>query len=227
MVVSEGTATVAEHASATSLSERSYQELRARIVDGRLPPGTVVTERRLADLIDISRTPLRAAIARLEGEGLVERRADRRVAIRRFSTEDLLQILVVRRALEAEAAALAAGLLDASVHARLVAEATAIARDPAPGFETFWEHDDRFHAVVAEAAEQPLLATTIHELRAKARMCHVPRMPPSFRAQAEEHLRVLDALHRPDAARARAAMQAHLDAVRRRLLAWLAGERPA
>ena len=208
---------------APSVSERTYQELRARIMDGRLAPGTVLSERRLAELINISRTPLRAAIGRLEGEGLVERLANRSVAIRRFSLEDLFEILVVRRPLEAEAAAFAAGRLDEGVLDRLEEEAADFARNPGPDFECFWDHDDRFHAAVAAACGHPMLATLINDLRGKARMCHVARMPPTFRAQGEEHLRVLASLRGGHADRARVAMQAHLDAVRRRLAGWLGG----
>lgn len=209
----------------SSVSERTYQDLRARIMDGRLAPGTVLSERRLAELIDISRTPLRAALGRLEGEGLVERLANRSVAIRRFSVEDLLEILVVRRALEAEAAAFAAGRVEAPVLARLEAEAAGFARDAEPDFERFWDHDDRFHVAVGGASGHPMLAELIADLRGKARMCHVSRMPRTFRAQGEEHLRVLAALRAGEPERARVTMQAHLDAVRRRLVAWLGGDR--
>lgn len=209
----------------SSVSERTYQDLRARIMDGRLAPGTVLSERRLAELIDISRTPLRAALGRLEGEGLVERLANRSVAIRRFSVEDLLEILVVRRPLEAEAAALAAGRVELAVVERLEAEAAGFARDPEPDFERFWDHDDRFHVAVAGGSGHPMLAKLIGDLRDKARMCHIARMPLTFRAQGEEHLRVLAALRTGEPERARVAMQAHLDAVRRRLVAWLGGDR--
>jgi DNA-binding GntR family transcriptional regulator len=212
-------------AAPSSVSERTYQDLRARIMDGRLAPGTILSERRLAELIDISRTPLRAALGRLEGEGLVERMANRSVAIRRFSAEDLLEILVVRRPLEAEAAAFAAGRVDRALLDRLEAEAQGFARDPEPDFERFWDHDDRFHDAVATACGHPMLAALIGDLRGKARMCHIARMPRTFRAQSEEHLRVLDALRAGTAERARVAMEAHLDAVRRRLVAWLGGDR--
>ncbi|MEO1092018.1 MAG: GntR family transcriptional regulator [Pseudomonadota bacterium] len=209
----------------TSLTERTYQELRGRILDGRLAPGTTLSERRLAELIEISRTPLRAALGRLEGEGLVERLPNRGIAIRRFSVEDLFEILVVRRPLEAEAAGLAAGRIDLGLVTRLTAEAERFARDAAPDFDHFWAHDDRLHDAIAEACGYGRLTTLIQDLRGKARMCHVSKMPRTFRAQGEEHLRILHALRDGASTRAEAAMRAHLDAVRRRLVAWLGGDR--
>lgn len=208
----------------SSLSERTFQELRAQIMDGAMPPGAVLSERRIAAVLGVSRTPLRAALNRLEGEGLVERLAHGGVMIRRFSVDDLLQILAVRRALEAEAAALAAGRVAPSTLCRLRREAAAFAAGRSADFERFWAHDDAFHDTVANEAGQPLLGRMIEDLRRKARMCHVPRMPASFADQGMEHVVLLDALEAGEAEAARRAMQAHLDAVRRRLVNWLAGQ---
>lgn len=57
-------------AEAPSLSETAYQRVRAQILDGTLKQGAILRERRIADAIGVSRTPLRAAVVRLEGEGL-------------------------------------------------------------------------------------------------------------------------------------------------------------
>jgi DNA-binding GntR family transcriptional regulator len=209
-----------------SLSERTYQELRAWIVEGRLAQGATLSERRFASLAGVSRTPLRAALSRLEGEGLVERLDNGAVVIRRFSMDDLLQILTVRRALEAEAAALASARVERGVLAGLRREAEPFARGDSADFERFWAHDDAFHDGLAAAAGEPLLGVMIRDLRRKARMCHVPRMPPSFTDQGQEHLALLDALDRHDAEAARRAMQAHLDAVRGRLVRWLTRTAP-
>jgi DNA-binding GntR family transcriptional regulator len=58
-------------------------------------------------------------------------------------------------------------------------------------------------------------------------MCHVPRMPASFAEQGREHLTLLDALDGDDAESSRRAMQAHLDAVRHRLMRWLTRTGPS
>jgi len=205
----------------TSLSEQTYQHLRSMILEQELAPGTIVTERRLAEAINISRTPLRTAISRLEGEGLVERLANSSVVIRTFSIDELLEILSIRRLLEPEAAALAAGRMGARRIETLRAESLRFAAAPEAEFEAFWRHDDAFHGAIAEASGKPLLAGLIRDLRGKARMCHLRRMPGSFQAQGKEHLAVLDALAAGDAARARAALLTHLDEVRARLLTWL------
>src|SRR5215212_4810315 len=61
----------------TTLRAETRDALRARIVDGRLPPGTNVSERDLSDALGVSRTPLREALLGLEGEGLLRLEAQR------------------------------------------------------------------------------------------------------------------------------------------------------
>lgn len=208
-----------------NVSERTYQMLRAQIVDGTLTPGEQLTERRIATLIGVSRTPLRAALSRLEGEQLVERLPTGAVVIRRFSVEDVLELLTVRRALEGEAAALATGRVTRADLEAARCEAEAFRDGSATDFERFWEHDDNLHALVAKSCGETLLATMIAELRSRARTCHVPSMPPYFIRQGEEHCRLLEALAGTDAELARAAMRSHLQAVRSRLVSWLANGR--
>src|SRR3546814_2189611 len=101
-----------------SISEQAYQHLRSKIIAREIEPGTVIGERRLADDLQASRTPLRAAISRLEGEGLVERLTNGSIVIRQLSVDELLDILFVRRILEGDAAFLAAQRKDLTVLAR-------------------------------------------------------------------------------------------------------------
>jgi DNA-binding GntR family transcriptional regulator len=208
-----------------NLTEQTYQRLRSLIIERGFAPGTVVAERRIADAVGISRTPLRAAIARLEGEGLVTRLGNGSVVIRSFSLDEVLQNLRVRRLLEPEAAALAAGRLDAWRLATLRSEAEAFRDGRDADFERFWAHDDALHATIAAGCGVPLLASLIVDLRAKARMCNLARMPPQFVAQGQEHVVLIEALSRGDAPAARQAMAEHFDKVGLRLVGWV--DRPA
>ena len=211
-----------EDAPATSISETAYQRLRSLILSRELPPGTLVSERKLAEALGASRTPLRAAISRLEGEGLIERSASGGFLIRQVSVDELLDILSIRRLLEGEAAALSAERMDPAATAELTACSRAIAVDPAVDVERFWAYDDAFHQALARGSGKPQLARIIEELRGRARMCHLKTMDLHFAPQAREHLLVLEAIARRDVVQARQAMRRHSDRVRDRLLQWLA-----
>ena len=61
----------ADKPSPTTLRAKTLEALRARLIDGRLSPGTNVVERDLSTALGVSRTPLREALLGLEGEGLL------------------------------------------------------------------------------------------------------------------------------------------------------------
>ena len=205
----------------SSISEQAYQYLRSLILAQELGPGDIFTERRLAEQINASRTPLRTAINRLEGEGLIERLTNGSIVIRQVAVEELLEILLIRRLLEGEAAAQSAHRVRPDKIADMMAKSHALLADPDVEFDPFWTYDDGFHLFIAEGSEKPLLANMIQNLRNKARMCHMVRMERNFEAQAREHIAVLEALEARDPERARAEMINHLDRVRERLMNWL------
>jgi DNA-binding GntR family transcriptional regulator len=95
--------------------------LRARILEGDLPPGGRLVERELVEAYDVARHTLRAALRRLEGEGLVRVEANRGARVADLSHDDLVELFALRLALEREAAHLAlergGGRLPAAVHA--------------------------------------------------------------------------------------------------------------
>jgi DNA-binding GntR family transcriptional regulator len=90
------------------LAEDAYRRLKEAILRVELAPGTLVTERYLEDLLQVSRTPIRAALSRLEAEGLVTRRNRGHVVtpidIREFEHayeyREACEIAVVKRAIE-------------------------------------------------------------------------------------------------------------------------------
>ena len=138
----------------------------------------------------------------------------------------MLQNLRVRRLLETEAVALATGRLDPARLAAMQVEAKAFRDGGDADFERFWAHDDALHGLIAQGCGVPLLAALIADLRAKARMCNLARMPPQFVAQGAEHVRLIEALIRGDAAAARSAMDNHFDQVGLRLLGWVVPATP-
>jgi DNA-binding GntR family transcriptional regulator len=77
--------------------------LREAIVDGALEEGTPLVETQLAAELRVSRGPIRSALQVLEGEGLVETRANGRMFTVRFSPDDMDDLLAVRLELESSA----------------------------------------------------------------------------------------------------------------------------
>jgi len=99
-------------------TERVYGAIRQAIVEGRYPPGGRLVEQRVAEELDVSRTPVREALRRLESEGLVVVERNRGAHVRPVSESEVADLYEVRARLEAYGAELAARRAD---HADVVA----------------------------------------------------------------------------------------------------------
>lgn len=83
-----------------TLHEEVLERLRDMIIEGRLTPGQRINEGAVGAQLGVSRTPLREAIKTLASEGLVEIQPAKGAVVRKFSAQDLLQILEVLKTLE-------------------------------------------------------------------------------------------------------------------------------
>ncbi len=92
----------------SSLVEKAYREIKKRILDNTLPPGHQALEQEIAAELDMSRTPVREALIRLEKEGLVELVPRRGMRVVPLSPADMKEIYEVLTCLEAMAAELLA-----------------------------------------------------------------------------------------------------------------------
>jgi len=91
-----------------SLADEAYQRITAAMLSGALAPGSRLVMDALADELQISRTPVRDALRRLEQEGLIEPTGRRGFVIREIDSEEIRQTYQAREAIEGYAARLAA-----------------------------------------------------------------------------------------------------------------------
>jgi len=145
----------------------AYERLRSLIVRGRLAPGTRIVERELARRLDVSRTPIRSALQRLQQEGyvtVINGQGQNRLSVAPLTTSDARELFSIVANVEGMAGALAARLADAertslverlrSINARLLSAAEA----ENPDRNELFELDRDFHrAYVATAAGPRLL----------------------------------------------------------------------
>jgi DNA-binding GntR family transcriptional regulator len=90
-----------------SIGDELYEELRAAIIDGEIPPNARIVETDISEQYEVSRTPVRQALQRLKQAGLL-RESARALVVSEFSTEELKDFCAVRDNLESLAAQLAA-----------------------------------------------------------------------------------------------------------------------
>ena len=91
------------------LALQAYERILELILGGVAKPGELLNERRLAEALNMSRTPVRDALLMLEGEGLLLRQGSRGLQVRQMRIEDYMDALQVRLLLEPAVARMAAG----------------------------------------------------------------------------------------------------------------------
>ncbi len=210
---------------ALALSERAHKALMGMLLSGELAPNEVVTERQIALQLGISRTPLREAVRRLEGERLLERQRSGALVVRALPIEEYMHILNVRRLVEGEAARLAAGRVPVAALEKLkdrIAEALSLPEEVIT--PEFAASDRDLHALIAQASGNPVLQQVIEDLRTRTAMFRFGRLPSRRATVCAEHLAIIDALIAGDAQRAQQAMHDHVDQVRLTILARLGGQ---
>jgi GntR family transcriptional regulator, transcriptional repressor for pyruvate dehydrogenase complex len=219
-------------ASPGSLTDCATEALTRLVLGGEYAPrARLPTELELARRFGVSRTVVREAVARLKSSGLVESRQGSGVYVRephgdlRFRLEAggtlrspgaILEILELRRGLEAEAAALAAVRCTRAQVAELRRALDAIARDEAAGRDGV-QADMEFHRAIARASGNrhfPALWDFVGQfLRAafQATRANEARRADFVAQVRDEHRALVDAIARGSAADARAAALRHME----------------
>lgn len=208
-----------------SLSDYAYNNILQMMLTGLLRPGTLLQERRLAESLSISRTPVREALGRLESEHLVERRHGRAPAVADVSIERYVMLLDMRRILEVEAAARATGRLSREIAAEIEAAIDGLLAAEKPTAAHHWAVDEIVHASIADAAGNPLMASTIRDLRRRTHIFNTQRIPQRLQVGANEHRELLAAVMGDDPEVSRRRMGQHLDNVRGAIIEYMLGTR--
>jgi DNA-binding GntR family transcriptional regulator len=191
--------------------EAAYTEVKARILDGSLRPGSPINQRTLASALSISIIPLREALKRLEGEGLVEASSDKAATVATLTPSELHQLRVVRLQLEPLAASLAASSGTREQRASLTRLAS---MTPTSNVELWHEADGIFHRAVHTMAANKVLSEVLSQLwlRLDRYRLIAASDPDVNRSSSTEHATIARAIQNGDCAGAARLMSGHLGA---------------
>lgn len=208
------------------LRDQIYPLVRGLILSGVIRPGEVIDEKAIAAQLDVSRTPVREAVKRLSDERLVDVVAQSGTRASRMDRKAIEESYLIRRALEMESAAQAAGHMTQEhadrLHDILARHERAVEKRQ---FAEAIARDDEFHHAITEISDLPRLWSTIEISKAQLDRCRHLMLPRAGQAEAtlEQHREIIRGLNSRDPAKAAAAMRAHLDAAYRSTVAVLDG----
>ena len=196
-----------------ALHEQVAPRLREMLVEGRIAPGAKLNERELAELLNVSRTPLREAIRRLAAEGLVELLPNRGAIAVCLTEADVVNTFEVMAGLEAQSGELAAQRITdeelaeiRAMHYEMMAAYTR--RD----LSTYYGLNARIHDAISAAAKNPVLATVYQQVNARLQALRFRSNQDGekWKRAMKEHEKMMEALAAHDAAAMREVLLTHL-----------------
>lgn len=215
----------------TTQLNHAIVRIREMILRGELAPGQRVAEAPLADLLGMSRTPVRQALPLLAQEGLLSEHETRGYVVRAFTAADILDAIDLRAVLEGLAVRRVA---EQGASKSLLRELRACLEDGDAILRKrrveesdeglYADMNERFHQLILKAASSPLLAETLE------RNSRIPFAGPQALAfnkdnldqmydmlhyAHRQHHEIVEALERGQGARAEALMREHANSVKR------------
>lgn len=211
----------------SDLAERVYLELRSRIMARDLPPGTVLTLRQVAEIFEVSATPVRDAFLRLQNDGLVRYGGKQGVTVVGLGRDDISDYFGTRLALESYAARITAPTASDAY----VAEMREIAAefpstfegDTYSDYDRFQRLDNRFHLNIISATENRRLVAMYQALNIHLHLARIYQREVEQRAGANhnEHMAIVAAVEARDPDAMIAAVELHIVNVRDHILSKL------
>jgi DNA-binding GntR family transcriptional regulator len=202
-----------------SRSEHVYRRLRDAIQHGEFRSGHRIMEIEVAEWLNVSRTPARDAIRRLESEGMLEHVPRTGLVVASLDRQAVMELYVMRETLEGTAARLCARqasdmeLLD-------LLELVERERQLVGDFEGLARHNRRFHEAIHRGAHNRYLEKSLVAVNDSMGLLGTPLMLLPHRAQtaAAEHAGIVEAIERRDPDAAEAAAREHVRAALRERL---------
>jgi len=202
-------------------SETLTETLIEVIVNGDVNPGHKISEPELAKKYQVSRGPLREALMRLEGLGLIERIPHVGARVTTFSPEKLIELYAVREALEGMAARLAARHItqEELLSLEMLLSTHSKHIDQMEGASYFHQHGDfDFHYRIIQASRNSkLISLLCDELYHLLRMYRYqsPRAQSRPNEALTEHKFILEAIRNRDEELAEMLMRRHISGSRK------------
>jgi DNA-binding GntR family transcriptional regulator len=198
----------------SSLKQRAYAEVKRRILSGEYPAGHLLSERQIAQELAMSKTPVHAALERLEADGLVTVAAQQGILVRTLSPQEMADHFEIREAIEPFVVGRLAGRLTPEQGRRLRANLRENRRAVrALDIGANVRLDAEFHLLLCEALGNREILRVMAQIREKVHaVVHLisARHPGRMADSLAEHRAIAEALLGGDGPAAAERMRVHL-----------------
>ena len=202
-----------------SRSELAYRKLRDALASGKLQPGQRVMEVEVAEWLNVSRTPVREALRRLESEGMLAMEPRTGLVVTSITREAMLELYVMREVLEGTAAQLCAENAS-EIEIMELEELTKREERLQGDLEALARLNRVFHDTIHRAAHNRYLEKSLNAVNDS--MCLLGKSQMLIAARAKEakaeHAELFDAIRKRDADAAEAIARRHVRSAQRQRL---------
>lgn len=202
--------------------DKAYKYIKDRIINLVVKPGAPLRAQEIAKALDISRTPVREALSRLEQEGFVIRQDGWGYIVRPMPPQDILSLFKIRELLEVEAAIEAVPKLSSETLSNLRHYLQTCSNLLKKGrYSCFRLKSREFHLAIAEASQNELLYKLLRTVRDRTLLVgalHQDMQPSRAKAVLAENTNILKALRSRETEAIRAAIINHIRSSRESLL---------
>jgi len=196
------------------LNQKVYRLLKESIIKGFLEPGTKLLENKIAEKMQVSRTPVREAMQKLVAEGFVKTTPNQTMVVTEVSPEDVKEVLQIRGVLEGLAARIAAK----KINRREIDELENVVAQMSlyvskENLSSYCKVDDEFHDLILNICGNKWiiqirdnLGSFIYRFRIKSLS-----VPGRLKCSLKEHQAIMEALKKRDSVEADRLSQVHME----------------
>ncbi len=201
----------------SNINAKVYNYIKANIINYNYPPGYNLNLNQLSEMLGVSHTPIKDALFRLAGEGLVEIAPRKGTYVKDVTLEDIHEILQVRLILETEAVgAITAGLTDeqllqfAGLYGQMIS--VRVGENDVASYKAYMEHDSEFHLLFFQILGNQRLLNIYRNLNAHIQIVRFRLLDRRGKnvTTDQEHANILEALRERNPEKAREAVRQHL-----------------
>jgi DNA-binding GntR family transcriptional regulator len=201
----------------SNINEKVYNFIKTNIINYNYPPGYNLNLGQLSELLGVSPTPIKDALFRLAGEGLVEIAPRKGTYVKDVTLEDIHEILKVRVILETAAVeAITAGLtaeqlsMFTGLYGQMIS--VRVGENDVASYKAYMEHDSEFHLLFFQILGNQRLLNIYRNLNAHIQIVRFRLLDRRGKnvTTDQEHERILEALRERDPGKAKEAVRQHL-----------------
>jgi DNA-binding GntR family transcriptional regulator len=201
----------------SNINEKVYNFIKTNIINYNYPPGYNLNLGQLSELLGVSPTPIKDALFRLAGEGLVEIAPRKGTYVKDVTLEDIHEILKVRVILETAAVeAITAGLtaeqlsMFTGLYEQMIS--VRVGENDVASYKAYMEHDSEFHLLFFQILGNQRLLNIYRNLNAHIQIVRFRLLDRRGKnvTTDQEHERILEALRERDPGKAKEAVRQHL-----------------